>query len=75
MAALQGYPDQHIWIYNLQSGTGARMRSLPGSEGNPVWATDVRSVYYALQTAEGSRVVRQSAESGSLPEVLYSSSE
>jgi serine/threonine-protein kinase len=75
VAALRGYPDQHIWIYNLRSGTGARIASLSGSEGNPIWSPDGRTIYYVSQTNAGSRVIRQSVDTGGNPEVLFSAPE
>jgi dipeptidyl aminopeptidase/acylaminoacyl peptidase len=75
LAALQGYPEQHIWLYNLQTGTGARSSSLSGSETNPVWSADGRSLYYTVVTETGTRVMRQAIEGGGLPEVLYESPE
>ncbi len=75
LAALQGYPDQHVWLYNLQTGTGARISSLSGSEGNPVWSPDGRSIYYSHHIDAGSRVIQQSAAPGSLPEPLYETSD
>jgi serine/threonine-protein kinase len=71
LAALQGYPEQHIWIYNFQNGTGSRLSASSGSESNPVWSPDGRSVYYVSASEGSSRVIRHPAEPGASPEVLF----
>ena len=64
VAALQGYPEQHIWIYTFQNGTGYRITSSAGSEGNPVWSPDGRAVYYAsaFENGPGSFVMPRNRE-------------
>ena len=74
VAALQGYPDQHIWVYHLQTGAGVRISRQVGSDGNPVWSPDGKSLYFTLQTDTGTRVIRQPIEPGSAAEVIYAAS-
>jgi Tol biopolymer transport system component len=73
LAVLQGSPIEHIWLYNLQNGTSARVSSLPGNQGNPVWSPDSRTLYYTVGTEAHQQLVRQDIASGSQPEVLYES--
>src|SRR5262249_42039550 len=65
LAVLQGFPEQHVWLYNLANGTGARLSSLPGAETPPVWSPDGTAVYYSSETDAGPKLVRQAPSPGS----------
>jgi serine/threonine-protein kinase len=70
IAAQEGYPVWHNWIYNLSSGAGRRLTALSGSEAPPVWSPDGRAVYFAYQSETGWQVMRQAMEAGSVPDPL-----
>jgi tricorn protease-like protein len=74
VAALQGYPEQHIWIYSFRSGAGYRLTSSAGSEGNPVWSPDGRAAYYVSAFENGARIIRHPVEQGSVPEIVFQGS-
>jgi WD40 repeat protein len=70
VATVQGFPDQQVWIHNLQNGTATRLSSQPSGDGI-AWSPDGGSIYFTSLTDTGSRVMRQSADPGSTPEVVY----
>ena len=70
VATVQGFPDQQVWIHNLQNGTGARLSAQASGDGI-VWSPEGGSVYFTSLTDSGSRVMRQSADPGSSPELVY----
>ncbi len=74
IAAQQSYPTWRVSLYNAQTGSGRRLTTNPGAEGPPVWGPDSRSVYFSYQDESGWQVMRQSIESGSLPESLLPAS-
>lgn len=70
VATVQGYPDQQVWIYNLQNGTGTRLPGPPATD-SIIWSPDGQSVYYSSRSDTGLRVMRQAVAPGSMPETLY----
>ena len=49
-AGAQGIGD--IWIFDLTRGTSTRLTFGPFSQGNPVWSSDGKTVYYASGSGE-----------------------
>ncbi len=75
VAVAAGSPDVHIWIYDAQTGAGKRISNLPGSEAQPSWAPDGKSIFFKLSpsiSAPG-RLIRQSLDSASRREELAES--
>ena len=70
VAAVQGFPDQQVWIYNLLNGTGTRLSGPPCTDGI-IWSPNGKSIYYSSRSDTGLRLKRQSVDAGSSPESLY----
>ena len=71
VAVRQGYPDEQIWLYGLDRGTGVRLSPYPGAAINPLWSPDSRYVYYTVMSEGRQILVRQEATRDSQPEVLF----
>ncbi|HUA63460.1 MAG TPA: protein kinase [Verrucomicrobiae bacterium] len=71
VAVRQGYPDEQIWLYGLDRGTGVRLSPYPGAAINPLWSPDSRYVYYTVMSEGRQTLVRQEAARDSRPEVMF----
>ena len=77
-AGAQGIGD--IWIFDLTRGTSTRLTFGPSNQGNPVWSSDGKTVYYAsgsgavyivAKAADGSaaeRIVLQEKDTIEIPD-------
>jgi predicted Ser/Thr protein kinase len=72
-AAVQAdFPEEHIWIYDLQTGIGKRLTNLPEVELSPQWAPGGKEVYYSVVLqGTGSQLIRQSVELDGAREVVW----
>ena len=73
VATSQGNPVRSIWLFDVRTGTGARVSSLPGEERFPRWSPDGRVLYYVDRTDDETRIV--AIRDGGRPEQIYTQKE
>jgi Tol biopolymer transport system component len=62
----EGQGSTDLWVHDLERGTAQRLTFEEGSEGNPAWSPDDRTLYYS-NDARNDGVIFRRAVDGSAP--------
>jgi Tol biopolymer transport system component len=63
VAAVRGFPNAHVWVFN-QNGVASRVSSFAGGEQDPVWSPDGRTLYYVASSNNKLEVMRRPLDGG-----------